>query len=169
MSAQQPQTPPDEQFVRGMIMHHGQAIEMAAMVPARSTSRALRTLAARIDLSQRDEIARMKTWLGPRADSTTSHDHMAHSGATALMPGMLTAAQLDSLRSLRGRAFERRFLGYMIAHHQGALIMVTRLLGTQGAIRDPMLFQLANSIDADQRAEIARMRAMLSTPSSREK
>lgn len=165
------QVPPDVQFVRAMIMHHAQAVEMAAMVRARTASLTLRTLAERIDLSQREEIQRMRTWLGARGDSATSmeHEHAGHAAAAMTMPGMLAPVQLDSLRALRGRAFDRRFVRYMIGHHEGALTMVARLLGTPGAVRDPMLFQLANSIDADQRAEIARMRAMFSTPAPKEK
>jgi len=155
---------PDVAFVRAMIMHHSQAVEMAAMVPKRTADRSMSVLAERIDLSQRDEILRMQMWLKARGDSgaVASHEHM-HTGADRPMPGMLTAVQLDSLRSLHGAAFERRFLTYMIQHHEGALAMVAKLLATPGGIRDPMLFQLANSIDADQRAEIARMRSMLTS------
>jgi uncharacterized protein (DUF305 family) len=49
----------------------------------------------------------------------------------------------------------------MIRHHEGALAMVRTLFGTPGAAQQPEVFRLASEVDADQRAEIARMRALL--------
>ena len=147
--------PADVQFMRGMIMHHGQAIEMAHLVPDRTTNQAIRLLAERIDISQVEEIGRMKLWLGARADSMSGMHEM-------LMPGMLTPAQMQQLRDARGSAFDKLFLQDMIQHHEGAITMVAQLFADRGSVHDPMLFQMATSFDADQRAEIARMRAMLS-------
>ena len=48
----------------------------------------------------------------------------------------------------------------MIRHHEGALAMVAELLATPGAAQQSAIFQIANDVDADQRAEIARMRAL---------
>ena len=77
------------------------------------------------------------------------------------MPGMLTDTEMAALRAATGREFERLFLELMIKHHEGALTMVAELLGSQGAAQDSELFALVSDIDADQRAEIARMRSML--------
>jgi uncharacterized protein (DUF305 family) len=77
------------------------------------------------------------------------------------MPGMLTPAELRELSALRGAAFERRFLEAMIRHHEGALVMVAAYLATPGAAQEPAVFRLASDVDADQRAEIRRMRALL--------
>jgi hypothetical protein len=74
---------------------------------------------------------------------------------------MLTAAELARLAAARGDAFDRLFLTYMIRHHEGALTMVGRLLATPGAAHEPETFGFASDVDADQRAEIARMRALL--------
>jgi uncharacterized protein (DUF305 family) len=75
--------------------------------------------------------------------------------------GMLTHAQLDELARARGEEFDRLFLRYMIEHHRGAIAMVDALLATDGAAQDPAVFRLAADIQADQRAEIARMERML--------
>lgn len=166
-------TPADVAFMQGMIGHHAQALVMSALVRERSAHPQLPLLAERITVSQQDEIAIMRRWLEerhlpvPPIDSTgtahAGHDAHARHGVAAAhaMPGMLTAAQLDSLSSASGRDFDRLFLQYMIQHHEGALAMVSQLLASRDAARDPMLFQFASDVDADQRAEIRRMRSLL--------
>ena len=71
------------------------------------------------------------------------------------------AAELEALAALGGPAFDARFLDLMIRHHEGALTMVAELLAARGAAQDPQVFTFATDVDADQRAEIARMRALL--------
>lgn len=152
----------DVQFMRGMVAHHAQAVEMAAMVPTRTNSASLKLLAERIDVSQKDEIRRMTRWLQAVGDLAHAHEHMARTGAEGAMPGMLGAEDFAKLRAARGTDFDRHFLQFMIRHHEGALTMVARLFANPASVQDPELYQLANNIDADQRAEIARMGAMLS-------
>ena len=84
------------------------------------------------------------------------------SGAsTPMMPGMLTAAQMQQLAAARGREFDRLFLKGMIQHHGGALTMVQQLFDTRGAAQDSDIFAFASDVDADQRMEIHRMSSML--------
>jgi uncharacterized protein (DUF305 family) len=150
----------DMSFVTGMIAHHAQAIDMAELVPQRSTSPALRTLAARIINAQRDEIAWMEMWLRDRAQPVP-----APSGADAHthvhLPGMVTPEQLAGLQNASANAFDRSFLTLMIQHHRGAVAMVLDLLDTDGAVQDPATFKLASDIHVDQTTEIARMELML--------
>lgn len=151
--------PRDVAFMHGMLAHHAQAIVMTDLVPERAESERLRTLARRIEISQADEIARMRAWLETRGVSVAGHRaHHTHD-----MPGMLAPAQIESLSQLRGEAFDRRFLELMILHHEGALEMVARLLEAGGG-SEPELYSLVSHIDADQRAEIERMRRMLAEP-----
>jgi uncharacterized protein (DUF305 family) len=56
--------------------------------------------------------------------------------------------------------FDKLFLELMIQHHDGALIMVKDLMASPGAGQDADLFQFAADVEADQSAEISRMRAM---------
>lgn len=164
-------------FVQGMMHHHAQAIVMGEMVPTHTSSTDLRTAARRIVVSQTDEIALMRRWLErrhfavPQIDTappdTTSHSMsgmdmsgMQMSPQSPQMPGMLTHDRLLRLARSRRKAFDSLFLQSMIAHHEGALKMVADLFAVPGAADDPELFQLAGDIDADQRAEIARMRSM---------
>lgn len=168
----------DVRFMQDMIAHHGQAIVMAALVPTHSTRDDLKLLAQRIDVSQHSEIATMQQWLRDHGEAVPSpgassmghdmpgHDMagMAHdSTAMPLMPGMLTDAELAQLGAARGAEFDRLFLKFMIRHHQGALSMVGDLFATPGAAQDPQVFGFASDVDTDQRAEIARMKALLAT------
>jgi uncharacterized protein (DUF305 family) len=155
-----------------MIGHHAQALTMAALVPTRSRRPELRTLAARIDATQREEMALMRRWLEsrgqtvPATDAHAGHgtgDHAAMPGMSGMsaMPGMLSAEQLAQLERSAGPAFDRLFLEGMIRHHEGALTMVQEFFATPGAAQDPEIFRLASDVDADQRAEIRRMRELL--------
>jgi len=78
-----------------------------------------------------------------------------------LMPGMLTAKQMDALRKANGAEFDRLFLTGMIQHHGGALTMVKDLFDTAGAGQDAELFNFATDVDSGQRAEIRIMQTML--------
>jgi uncharacterized protein (DUF305 family) len=49
----------------------------------------------------------------------------------------------------------------MIQHHEGALVMVEELFASPGAAQETEIFRFASDVDADQRAEIARMQRML--------
>src|SRR5690606_5150812 len=54
---------PDAEFLQGMIAHHAQAVAMSVLVPERSKSEPLNSLAERIVVSQKDEIKLMRQWL----------------------------------------------------------------------------------------------------------
>jgi len=77
------------------------------------------------------------------------------------MPGVLTPDAMAALTRSTGREFERRFLEGMITHHEGALTMVATLFGSENAAQRPEIFGFASDVDADQRAEIARLRKVL--------
>src|SRR5215204_5262329 len=53
----------DVEFMQGMIMHHGQAVEMTALIAARTGNKAMTLLGNRISQSQSDEMAFMRRWL----------------------------------------------------------------------------------------------------------
>jgi uncharacterized protein (DUF305 family) len=159
-SAVLPHTPADTKFMQGMIPHHAQALEMAALVYSNSTSDDMRLLAKRIEVSQIDEIGMMKGWLNARREALPD-EHAHHAGDHALMAGMLTQAEMKRLASAKGVEFDRLFLQGMIKHHQGALTMVKELFATPGAGQDAEIFAFASDVDADQSMEIDRMTLML--------
>ena len=160
-----PYTAADVQFMRGMIVHHEQAVLIAGWAPSHGAGASLRVLCERIVVAQQDEIATMQAWLRERHEDVSSaepHDHtlpgMSHS---MLMPGMLTPAQLAQLDSARGPEFDRLFLTFMIQHHRGAITMVQQLLRVPGAAQDGRVFRFAADVNVDQATEIDRMSQML--------
>jgi uncharacterized protein (DUF305 family) len=170
-----PRSAADVEFMQGMIMHHGQAVEMTALIESHTGNKDLRLLGARISKSQSDEINFMKRWLDSRGErhSMPKHDMpgrempsmnmpgMDMSSHPALMPGMLTPKQMEALRKAKGEEFDHLFLTGMIQHHNGALIMVKDLFDTAGAGQDAELFNFATDADSSQRAEIRIMQTML--------
>jgi uncharacterized protein (DUF305 family) len=166
-----PRSPADVRFMQGMIMHHAQAVEMTALIESHTTTKDLRSLAARISHSQSDEIKFMKRWLEARGEPISPvmpemsgmdmSSHSGHVGHSMLMPGMLTEKQMEALKKAKGAEFDRLFLTGMIQHHNGALIMVKDLFDTAGAGQDAELFNFATDVDSGQRAEIRIMQTML--------
>ncbi len=165
-------TDADVRFMQGMIPHHAQALEMTALVRQHATTDAVRQMALRMEISQRDEIALMESWLRSRGEPVAmSGGHMGHMGNTGddggdgpgsgLMPGMLTPDQMEELRNARGVEFDRLFLRYMIQHHQGAIDMVSRLFMASGAAQESTIFKFAEDVEVDQAMEIARMQTVL--------
>jgi uncharacterized protein (DUF305 family) len=145
-----------------MIGHHAQAIQMALLAPTHGASPSVQRLASRIIGAQEDEIATMQRWLGDRGQPVPqahAGHHAGHDGA--LMPGMLTEAQLVQLDAARGEEFDRLFLTFMIQHHRGAVSMVQQLFGSQGAGQDETVFKFASDVNVDQATEIDRMQRML--------
>lgn len=168
-------TEADVEFMTGMIHHHAQAIELSQLAPTHAASESIRTLAARIINAQQDEIATMQRWLRDRGQPVPEVHRMddgrvmvhapdmQHGGGHdhTMMPGMLTEAELASLRAAHGVAFDRLFLQLMIRHHQGAVTMVQDLFATDGAGQDEDVFRFATDVHVDQRTEVARMERML--------
>ncbi len=152
-------TPADTGFMQDMIAHHAQALEMTALVETRTESADLPLLAERITVSQEAEIELMEYWLTDRGEEVPdTATHQAHD----LMPGMATADQLAELERARGAAFDRLFLERMIAHHQGALVMVDELYAAGGGL-EPAADLFARHVGADQTIEITRMEELLAS------
>ena len=154
-------SPADARFMKDMIPHHHQAVEMSALVADRTNRKELLDVAGRIDASQNDEIEFMQNWLAERGEQVpepTAHEamHTSHK-----MAGMATPEQMAELAAAKGTAFDRLFLKLMITHHEGATKMVEELLKQPGSAYDPVLFEFTNDVTNSQTAEIERMNALL--------
>jgi uncharacterized protein (DUF305 family) len=163
----------DVAFATNMIPHHQQAVEMAALVPDRSTNPAVIKLATDISAAQGPEIETMKVFLvqwkegsdtNPETPVTPENpdspdSHGGHGGMDAMaMQGMIDAAAIAKLASLKGAEFDQLWLQSMISHHEGAIEMTNAEIagGTNVDAK-----KLAQQIVAAQQGEISQMKQML--------
>ncbi|NMO50663.1 DUF305 domain-containing protein [Actinoplanes sp. TBRC 11911] len=139
----------DTTFVQMMIVHHGQAIEMAGLAGRRASNVELRALADRIGAAQAPEVTYLRTWLRARKlpETDPSHDH-------STMPGMQTPADMAALRAATGAEFDRKFVAMMTDHHRGAQQMAGDVI-TGG--QDELLREMANEMAVEQGSEVRRM------------
>lgn len=165
-------TAADVKFMRDMIHHHQQAVDMVALLRTRTEREDLHRLGERIAISQAGEIAMMNNWLDRHAPGSGLQAHHGRHGAAhdmsthGAMSGMLTPLQMEELAAAKGPAFDRLFLMGMIQHHTGALDMVRELISTPDAGEESNLSKFLADIYVGQSAEIARMQALLTAAES---
>jgi uncharacterized protein (DUF305 family) len=155
-------TQDDLLFLTHMIMHHQQALDMAALVPSRSTREAFRRFARYVDGAQRSEIDQMNSLLEEAAARGIEIPHHEMHGDPP-MDGMLSKAQMAALAAATGAEFERLWLQGMIYHHEGALRMARAQQERDfEAHRQPFgIDVLADNIVDVQRGEITKMQGWL--------
>ncbi|WP_162907115.1 DUF305 domain-containing protein [Allorhizocola rhizosphaerae] len=149
-------TAADVWFVRMMIPHHTQALEMAALAPQRARNPQIAAIAERIKAAQVPEILQFRAWLQARglterAPDAGDHDH-------ASMPGMQSPEAMRALANARGEQFDRMFVDMMSAHHEGAIAMAELRLRSDG---ENMVEKMANAVAFEQSVEIGRLREIL--------
>ena len=135
-------------FAQMMIPHHEQAVTMSELALENTANPDVIALATAIRDAQGPEIEQMKSWLDGKSES---HMHDMEMG------GMLTEAELKELASLKDAAFDQMFLTSMIAHHEGALEMVSMI---RDSTKDEVKKLYANIVTS-QSAEIEAMKALL--------
>jgi uncharacterized protein (DUF305 family) len=167
----------DVAFVAGMIEHHLQALEIAALAPDRAESDAVRSFAERVTAAQGPEVHALASWLqardlavpagaedpggtGPRAPAGADDGHGAHDAHGDGVAGMLSDEQLAALEAASGAEFDRLWVEGMIQHHQGALDMADVVV-VEG--RDLFANEIAAETASGQGGEIDRLRDLLAT------
>lgn len=144
----------DVSFVRSMVPHHAQALEMARLAPERAGDGRVARLADRIAAGQGPEIDVMQAWLRQQGLPAVDVDagHGQHD-----MPGMASPEEMARLMASRGGAFDRLFLDLMTRHHEGALRMAQDSFGAT----HPVVTELIGDVASTQAAEIDRMQGLL--------
>ena len=145
----------DVTFAQKMIPHHQQAIDMAAMVQSRTTNRDVIVMAKHIALDQQAQIDTLQGLLQQWGDPAAA-GHMEHDGMG--MDGMVDAATMDRLPTLKGAEFDELWLRSMIIHHEGAVAMAQPEIARG---ENPTAVKLAKVIVDWQQLEIGRMHAKL--------
>ncbi|MFF1607593.1 DUF305 domain-containing protein [Amycolatopsis sp. NPDC058278] len=136
----------DVTFAQQMVPHHSQALEMARLVPSRSTNPKVADLASRIAKAQDPEIQQMHGWL------------TSWGAGMPGMPGMMSDDDMKKLEAAKGAEFDKMWLDMMIEHHQGAVDLARTEL-SKGGNADAKA--LARKIIDAQQAEITEMRGLL--------
>ncbi|MFI5592387.1 DUF305 domain-containing protein [Amycolatopsis sp. NPDC051758] len=144
----------DVTFAQQMVPHHSQALDMAKLVPSRSTNPKVLDLASRIAKAQDPEIQQMQTWLTTWGAGMSGMPGMTHEP----MPGMMSDPDLKKLEGTKGAEFDKMWLDMMIKHHQGAVDMAGTEL-SKGSNADAKV--LAQKIIDGQQAEITEMQDLL--------
>jgi uncharacterized protein (DUF305 family) len=139
----------DISFAQGMIPHHTQAVEMARLVPSRSTNKKMLDLAARIQQAQDPEIKQLTGMLTKWGSAPSTMPGM-DMGST----GMMTTDEMTRLEKGKSAEFDRMWTEMMIKHHEGAIEMARTELGKGASTEAKALAQ--KIIDAQQ-AEITEM------------
>lgn len=154
----------DVGFAQDMATHHVQAVTMAGYERDNTTNSTLKTLAFDIETSQESQVGEMQGWLDQWGKSRNNPNQMAWMGkgmgigATALMPGMATAAQMTKLETMHGKALDIFFLQLMIHHHQGGLEMETY---ARDHASNASVVRLAGNMYSTQSSELVQMEQLL--------
>ena len=148
-------------FARDMIVHHGQAVQMAEIIRDKTHNDDMRLLAADISLTQQGQVGIMQGWLGvwglPITGEEPAMAWMGHP-TDGLMPGMATPDEITRLSTLPADRADVLFLRLMIAHHEAAIPMAQAILKRTD---EPEVRELAKAIEKSQKAEIENMKAMV--------
>jgi uncharacterized protein (DUF305 family) len=142
----------DIAFAQGMIPHHQQAVDMAAMAAEKATHPTVKDLAGRIQGAQDPEIQQLTGMLDGWGASMPGMDHGGMSGE-----GMMTDEDMRQLGQATGADFDRMWVRMMIEHHEGAVAMAKTEL-EQGENADAKA--LAQRIADAQEAEITEMQGL---------
>ena len=142
----------DVTFAQQMVPHHEQALDMAKLVPSRSSDAKVRDLAQRVEKAQGPEITQLNQWLKEWGSESKS-DHQGHD-----MSGMMSDEDMGELEKASGAEFDRMWLEMMIEHHEGAVEMAKKELADG---QDENAKKLAQAVIDGQQQEITEMRELL--------
>ena len=137
----------DIMFLRMMIPHHEQAIEMAEMAPERTDNRKVLALAENISAVQRQENQQMAEWLtevGIRSPERIRR-----------MAGMATTQEIAELNQSKDQQFDKQFAELMIDHHNGGIHMAN--VAVQNG-KSEKVRELAQGMIETQQKEISQMK-----------
>lgn len=175
-------------FAQDMIVHHQQAVDMAAIAGPRLRGQTA-ALADQIRVAQQREIGQLQGWLTawdapqladqpmtwmPHEDSGAAdsegsshdghggadHEGSDHGGAGEQppMPGMASMPELQRLGELQGAELQRSFCQLMLRHHHGGVAMAQ---AAAARAAEPYVRAAAAVMAAEQQKEMATMSALL--------
>jgi uncharacterized protein (DUF305 family) len=152
----------DVWFVRNMIPHHQQSIEMSDILLAKQgIDPRVTELANNIKAAESPEIQQMQDWLkqwGKPMPAITPGDMQGPAQGGVI--GQLSERELNALSEAEGADASRLFLTQMIAHHEGALSVAQTEI-EEGQY--PPAVVMARSIASTQQQEIDTIKGILAS------
>ncbi|MED7929771.1 DUF305 domain-containing protein [Nonomuraea sp. LP-02] len=128
---------------------HARALPMLALAPGRSASPELVEVAERLAEEHGEGRERLRALLVRAGAGAVENPHAGHD-----MPGMPTADDLEALRGLRGKKFDRRFVP-LVRAYLDQLVLVAEGERRSGASEE--VRRLAATMARAHEAELARL------------
>ncbi|MEU0170330.1 DUF305 domain-containing protein [Streptomyces iakyrus] len=149
----------DVTFAQMMIPHHEQALEMAKLADGRASDAEVKDIAKKIEQAQDPEIKTMKGWLESwnkptAAESMPGMDH----GGMDMGDGMMSDKDMDELKAMKGKEFDKMFAQMMIEHHNGAITMAK---DEQKNGKNADAVKMAGDIVEGQSAEVKQLQSIV--------
>lgn len=136
----------DEEFLRGMIPHHEEAVLTSKIVLEKGgTFPEIKTLAENIIVAQEKEIQDMKSWY----KEITGNEYKDSGNYEPMM---------RDLSNLSKEELDKTFLEDMIVHHMGAIMMAEQAIKFS---KNENVLNLSEEIINSQKQEIIQMREFL--------
>ncbi|MBU2663387.1 DUF305 domain-containing protein [Actinoplanes bogorensis] len=112
----------DVMFLQMLVFHQKQGLEMTSTAMKRAKNPELKTLAQAIQVTEKDELAMMQSWLsGWGADTEVDKAPSLHADHGGL-PGT-GAAEIKALTTVKAASFDTAFLNLFLAHQHQAMEM----------------------------------------------
>jgi uncharacterized protein (DUF305 family) len=146
-------------FMRDMILHHEQAVEMSNLLIDSPAEPSVHIYAHDIVIAQQYEIGLMDGFLARwgKQRGTGEGNVMGWMGMpvpAARMPGLASAEEMEAFKAATGPDKEAMFIRLMKKHHQGGVHMAQGILERTD---DQEVKTLATNIIKAQQSEIAEM------------
>jgi uncharacterized protein (DUF305 family) len=141
----------DRAYMRRMMAHHAQGLELARIGAGRAQDPHLRRMARLIGSAQKSEGEVFEQWW--RSWFAVPVE-ICSPAERAAMPGMLRAEEIEAARRAEPAAFDTLFVRLMSFHHTGAIEMADDAMRHAGDVR---LKVMAHGIRHAQRGEIQLM------------
>lgn len=156
----EPEDSVDVGFMRDMISHHEQAIQLGLLGVANTEDPGVNHFAQEAIVAQQWEIGYMTALLEDWGHSTGSVDRdtmvwMDMPTPVANMPGMATPEELDAFAEMSGAEADAEFLRLMTLHHIGGLHMAEEAAANAN---DERVVALAERMRLKQQREVEEYR-----------
>lgn len=143
----------EKQFLKEMIQHHKDGVQMASMAVQKAKNNEVKALAQKNIDKQTKESDQMRQWL----QSWHSDQPKTPSPDEPAMKKMMQ--EMESLRAASGSQFDEKFLTSFSDHHQGAIEMSK--LAKEKKVRQE-LAKKADEMIQDQSSDIEKMKKLKS-------